>query len=324
MPIETSPFVHSRSTLITVLSIVVLFFSTGLAPSQGWSFEVINSSNQPTPTQPLPSNRWSLTTLPMGHGDAHIIGSPDGEISLVDTGSTETVSIVVRYLQQNSVDTIDRIIVTHPHWDHIGGVPKLLKAFQVGRIIRPDLNHSTDLVQRTERVIRRRDVPVRRPSRGETFPIGNGQEATVIHPASNPSGGLNSNSLAFHFSAGRTRFLMMGDVIGDSVENLLDQDLIPPSDVVKIAHHGNARGASDRFFQTVRPRLAIIPAPLRRHDPWGRPDPELLKRLKAHGIPTFQTGKTGRIQVRINQKHITSVSLGPTSRPAADGLEASP
>jgi competence protein ComEC len=313
----TNTFLHR---LLFSLIVVALFC---LCPSPGRSFEVINSSiqsNKPT----FSSTNWTLTTLPVGHGDAHVIVSPDGQISIVDTGSTETVKIIVDYLKKHNVNTIDRIIATHPHWDHAGGVSTLIDTFHVKKIIRPELDHQTDLVNRTNQLIKERGIREVIRNRGDTFSIGQDVRATVIHPGPKRFCGLNPNSLAFYFTVGQTRVLMMADVIGNAVTDLLDEGLIPEADIVKLAHHGNARGTTNRFLETVRPELAIIPAPLRSNDPWGRPDPELVDRLNVHGIPFFQTGKTGRIRIEFNKQFIESVNLGPSTRPAAHGLEARP
>lgn len=264
---------------------------------------------EPGTFQDRASEEWSLTTLPVGHGDAHVLTSPGGEVMVVDAGSTETVDTLITWLEERSIHRIDRIVVTHPHWDHIGGVAKLVDRFEVQRLLRPGLSHSTTVTRRVERTLKTAGVPVRHPSRGETFPIGSGKLATVIHPGKKRNGGLNQNSLAFYLEVGTTRLLMMGDVHGSAEDNLLEKELVPEADLLKVAHHGNAEGTTRQLLRTVDPSIAVLPAPLRKNDPWGKPDPGLVERLQTFGIPTFQTGKVGRIKVTFDEKAIRTVRI---------------
>lgn len=257
-----------------------------------------------------PSRGWSLTTLPVGHGDVHVLGSPDGEITVVDAGSTESVDTLITWLEDRSIDRIDRIVVTHPHWDHVGGVAKLLDRFAVGIVLQPGLNHKTELTARVRRKRKNEGVPVRHLARGETFSVGSTGTAHVIHPDEDPSGGLNQNSLVFFVETGRTTLLMMGDVHGPSERKLLENQLVPESDLLKVAHHGNADGTSRRLLETVDPSMAVLPAPLRKNDPWGKPDPALVDRLQEFGVPTFHTGRVGTVDVSFDTEAIRSVRLG--------------
>jgi competence protein ComEC len=102
----------------------------------------------------------------------------------------------------------------------------------------------------------------------------------------------------------------MGDVVGSAENELLERDLLPKADILKVAHHGNANGTSRRFLKRVEPALALLPAPLRKNDPWGKPDPELIRRLQNFRIPTFQTGKVGAISVRFDEQTLRSVKIG--------------
>mgnify|MGYP000622157668 CR=1 FL=1 len=302
-----SLFFRSRFGIGIILTVLFLQ-SIPVHRAQAWT---ITTRSEPDPPR---ASSWTLTTLPVGHGDAHVLESPDGQISVIDTGSTETVDRLIDHLDRNEIESIDRIVITHPHWDHIGGTLRLLDEFSVERILRPDLKHPTKLTHRIENRIREENVPVRKTTRGDTFNVGGGNYAQVLNPGDTSSGGLNRNSVAFYTNIGQVTLLMMGDVVGSAENELLNRDLLPEADILKVAHHGNANGTSRRFLKRVEPALALLPAPLRKNDPWGKPDPELIRRLQNFRIPTFQTGKVGTISVRFDRQTLRTVEIDPSQR----------
>ena len=78
--------------------------------------------------------------LDVGQGDAALIEFPSGEKFLVDAGP-KTFSydagekVVTPFLRRRSISIIDAIVVTHPHSDHVGGVPYLIRNFDVKQVI---------------------------------------------------------------------------------------------------------------------------------------------------------------------------------------------
>lgn len=304
-PSTTSEF---RTILVSAVLFQIILF---VLPGDVYGVTITECTNNDQDFVRRTQQNWTVTTLPVGHGDAHVVESQDGAVTVVDAGSTETVDVLTDYLDYQGIETIDRLVITHPHWDHLGGVMTLVEDYRVETLLRPGLDHTTPLVRRTETTLEEKNRPVRHLSRGDTFPLNHQRTATVINPGDDRSGGLNQNSLAFYFSVGESRVLMMGDVIGERERTLLDSKLIPEADLVKIAHHGNSRGTSDDFLETVKPTLAILPAPLRKNDPWGRPDPKLINRLRNFGVPTFHTGRTGIISVALNTSGLRTVRIGP-------------
>ena len=52
------------------------------------------------------------------------------------------------YLKSQGVEKLDYLVMTHPHADHIGGMPEVLEAFPVGTVILPDAEAATKLYTR--------------------------------------------------------------------------------------------------------------------------------------------------------------------------------
>lgn len=68
-------------------------------------------------------------------GDSILIISPTGKSVLVDAGDAGKGKVVLDALKRYKLDHLDYFIASHPHPDHIGGAPEVLKAVKVGTII---------------------------------------------------------------------------------------------------------------------------------------------------------------------------------------------
>ena len=53
-------------------------------------------------------------------GDASLIYTKD-EVIMIDTGDVDERDRLEKLLKERNISTIDKLIITHPHADHIGG-----------------------------------------------------------------------------------------------------------------------------------------------------------------------------------------------------------
>src|SRR5947208_15033693 len=72
---------------------------------------------------PLSAQQLEIHFLNVGQGDAAII-QEGGQTAVIDAGP----SGIGAYLKSLHVDIIDLIIASHPHADHIAGMPQLLRS----------------------------------------------------------------------------------------------------------------------------------------------------------------------------------------------------
>ena len=95
-----------RALLIAVLTLALL--AAGFAVYRFWR---------------LPRAGFAVHFVDIGQGDAAIVVC-DGKTLVIDGGMPESGAKLVDYLQNTlHVSTIDAMIGTHPHADHIGGLP---------------------------------------------------------------------------------------------------------------------------------------------------------------------------------------------------------
>ena len=82
----------------------------------------------------------TVTFLDVGQGDAAVIFFPGGKVMVIDGGGTPDESfdpgerIVAPYLWKMKRKTIDYMVNSHPHPDHLQGLLFLLENFEVGKV----------------------------------------------------------------------------------------------------------------------------------------------------------------------------------------------
>lgn len=54
----------------------------------------------------------------------------------------EIGSKVVNYIKKRGIKKIDILVTTHPHSDHIEGLPAVIKNFEIGRVYMPKVTHT--------------------------------------------------------------------------------------------------------------------------------------------------------------------------------------
>ena len=98
---------------------------------------------------PEKGRELQIQYLDAGQADATLIRLPNGQTMLIDAGGNATADRLVEYIAKQGVKRIDFLIGTHPHEDHIGGLDKVIEAFDIGEIYLPKVADSQVPTTRT-------------------------------------------------------------------------------------------------------------------------------------------------------------------------------
>jgi len=249
-------------------------------------------------------NILRIDFLDVGQGDAALIEFPSGEKMLVDAGpKTLTYDagerVIAPFLRRRGISTLDAIVVTHPHSDHIGGVPYLLRHFDVLQVFDGSQRAQSSIFYDYASLIQNRHRIV--AAGMELAKIPNVRLYT-LHPiesfldedSTDGYDHLNNTSVVVKLQYGATSFLLAGDA-EEPVEDHLDSvyGSFLKSDVLKAGHHGSITSSSAEFLENVRPRQVIIS--VGKFNKFHHPSQIVLERFNAMGVHIHRTDEEGAI-----------------------------
>lgn len=81
--------------------------------------------------------------IDVGQGDSTLIITPDKKTVLIDAGDEQHSSRTTGYIKSQGIDKLDLVIATHPDADHIGGMDKVIKNFDIGMFSMPLVSKDT-------------------------------------------------------------------------------------------------------------------------------------------------------------------------------------
>ena len=251
-----------------------------------------------------PCHALTAHFIDVGQGDATLFRFDDGKHMLVDVGPTEAGKRLVGYLRSVGVVSIDIVVLTHPHEDHIGGFNELIRSFRIGRVWDSGYEQGSRLQQSIMRTILKEGIRFGTPKAGFKETIGQA-EVDILAPSRSWRGvGANNNSIILRVTYGRVSFLMMADAEKAEREN----HALPKCDILKLAHHGSRTGADVAHLAAVAPKLAV--ATFGNGNRYKHPHREVLDALRAFGVVLYATA-SGDVVIDTNGVSFDVKQCGP-------------
>jgi competence protein ComEC len=245
---------------------------------------------------PAPDGALHLAVLDVGQGDCLVIRTPAGHIWLVDAGGSSDgrfdvgEAVVAPYLWRLGVRSIAGIVVTHAHPDHAGGVPFVLRTFDVGEVWEGPRPRRDGGYERLDAALRAAAVGRRAVRRG-VHADWDGVDVDVLGPAGGPPPWRtrNDDSVVLSLRLGAVRMLLTGDIESRAEEGLA----AGPVAVLKVPHHGSRSSSTAPFLARTAPAVAVIS--VGRRSRFGHPHPEVVQRYLGRGCRLFRTDRDGTV-----------------------------
>ena len=171
----------------------------------------------------VPADGKTLTVsfLDVGQGDSIFIELPDGKTMLIDASEAEYADDITAYIQGRGHDTLDYVVATHPHADHIGGMTAVISSFNVGEIWMPDADSTTKTYERLLEKVAEKEIPLHVAAAGKTIIDSESLNISVIAPCKEEYNDLNDYSAVLSLTYGKTRFIFTSDAESASESEIL-------------------------------------------------------------------------------------------------------
>lgn len=248
----------------------------------------------------------------VGQGDSELIRLPGGENILIDAGTSSTEDELVGELRSLGAETLDLVVATHPHADHIGGMAAVIDAFDVRQVVMPRISESdtptTKTYENLLQSIADKGLTITPAEPGDELLSSGGAVLTVLAPNGEDYGDLNNYSVVLRLTYGEDSFLFTGDAEEASEEEMLSLDWPLTATVLKCGHHGSETSTSPAFLDAVSPQYAVISCGV--DNDYGHPDAVTLEKLEAAGAEVFRTDRQGTILASTDGSGVTMTALG--------------
>ena len=259
----------------------------------------------PSKKTDLSGSECSVHFIDVGQGDCSLIVCNDVSV-LIDAGENNKGDEVLLRLSELNIDSLDYVIGTHAHSDHIGGLDTVINSINVENIILYELPDkmvpSTKTYEDLLTAIVENEVNVISAKAGDNFKIGKGS-LSILAPLSDNYNDQNDFSIVTRFVYGETSFLFTGDAEEKVEMDLIDSGAVLKSTLLKVGHHGSNTSSSERFIGKVKPEIAIIE--VGKGNSYGHPHSETLSLFDKIGAKVYRTDLCGDITAVTDGEKIT-------------------
>lgn len=272
-------------------------------------------------TYPFPSHSKTLkvTFIDVGQGDSILVEFPGKKKMLIDGGGFFSGNfdlgerVLSPFLWKKGIKTIDYLVLTHPHPDHLNGLISVARNFKVKQFwesLSPVENHFYEELQQNLAP----SILKKRMFRRDSLLI-NGTTIDILHPKDSRlrlpfSSNENELSMVLRLSYGRTSFLLTGDIGLEAEQDILENIKLIKSDILKAPHHGSFSSSSEEFLNAVNPSIIIIC--VGENNRFNFPNPIILQRYKEQGATLYRTDTHGAIEITSDgQKFSIKTALNP-------------
>ena len=244
-----------------------------------------------------------VTFFDVGDGLCTLIRTPSGRTLMMDCGTSSWRrpsdvgrKLIAPYLQSQGLSKIDALVLSHPHSDHLSGIPGLLRSEPAVLVMDTGETEQSSEYRTFLRAVRACHARYRKLRCGQTIDMGDGVTAQVIGPPRNAGyDDANDRSVVLRVVFGRVAMLLASDAGEDTEAEMVASGAKLRAQVLQVGHHGSAHSTSPQWLSVVRPSIAVISCSGRSR--YGFPSRKVLDRLASCGARTYTTGQSGAVTV---------------------------
>ena len=280
-----------RKKLLALLLVLALLLT-------GCAFPAVSGEKRPGGGDGL-----TVYFLDVGQADCALLEC-GGEYMLIDGGNRDDSQLVVSFLEQQGVETLSKVICTHAHEDHVGGLPAVLAVYPTEAVYAPTRTYASKVFDDFVYYTDQQGLEITIPAPGDSWALGDAT-VTVLGPVKSYAE-TNDTSIVTMVEYGETAFLFTGDMETTAENDMLDywgNRVDWKADVLKVGHHGSNTSTGYRFLNAVAPDYGVIS--VGTDNSYGHPHEEPLSRLNQAGVTVLRTDVLGSITAFTDGKTVS-------------------
>ncbi|XMB85131.1 DNA internalization-related competence protein ComEC/Rec2 [Mycoplasmatota bacterium WC44] len=198
---------------------------------------------------------------------------------LVDTGGKIdrkiTTNNVVPFLNSIGTSKIDYFVLTHSHFDHVGGAIDIIDNYTVKNLVVSKYN-TGELINNISLYARSKGINIIDVKPGDY--IGCNNEFKVLGPNKRYQS-INNQSIVLDIDFGGKEWLLMGD---SELKDFNTRNI----DVLMVGHHGSNTSLDEELLRKLSPRTSVISS---GKNNYGLPSPQIVELIMNSNIKLHRT-----------------------------------
>ncbi len=244
-------------------------------------------------------NNIHLYFFDVGQGDAALIEKNNQQI-LIDGGPSEAILEQLSLRMPVYDKTIETVVLSHPHADHLAGLLLVLDRYKVEKIYFTGVAHTSNQYMEFLEKIKNKNINAEVPDINQNLEVFQDATLTFLWPgkefSQNSAENLNDTSLVSKFCYLSRCALFMGDLELEGQSEMFEKNQSADfgAEILKVAHHGSSNGTDANLLERVKPKYAIINAGA--DNQYGHPHRAVLDLLSTYNIQTLRTDRDGSLE----------------------------
>lgn len=238
-----------------------------------------------------------LLMIDVGQGDCILIHTNNKNV-LIDTGGVISYNsknsysiannIIIPLLKKRGIKRIDKLILTHGDYDHLGEALNLIDNYKVKHIL-----INSNKINKLEKRIINQFLNVDIARKNYYFSIGD----AIFLQLNSDLLDENDSSLVFFVTINSKKILLMGDASIKSEQEIMKNYNVENIDILKAGHHGSRTSSGEDFIKIVSPKLILISSGI--NNKFNHPHKEVIDLYEKYNIPYLLTSQEGSIEISL-------------------------